>query len=669
MRSPPSTNLSSVGNNNNSDLSASTTHGSGRDARPGFMRMGSFRGGGGGSSPSSSVIPNNNDAATASENGRPGFMRMSSERRMGRRRCDINNNNNGGNTRSFLQRRNSSYDVMMGNHSHHAHSQTPSMTSDVGVFGSFRRKSCDQQMMLQDLDSSNNSNGGNLLHRASVSDYQNVFQQMKQENPTTSMGALHHNTITKIAELKAFEEAKARRIQEEFLRQEEEERMRNQTIAQKYVDKWVDKLRLQPHQNEQSSSTSFSQEYIHNSNTTTTRGESLYSIHNSANLHNTSLQSMDNIDSHSPTVTNSNAPINPHHTTISAAAMQNSTSIRASFLRRVSAEPSNESSNDDDLNFAPRRSVGDLDELRNSAIADELLNHHSSHHSRRGSRSSAKSSRSSARRRKSKISSYSADSSSNDVDQSARSMGTKSSLGMLSDASGLFMNAFDDEDGSVVSTDDFSTSGGSGVSELSSTRGVEEATREEDDDTREGLLEGYSSSSSSSSTSTSTSNSRDFMQHESSPASVVRGIESPCDDAPSVAGSSKDATSEFDDDESMCPPRSDGLIVGFVDRSSYVYIKYDKDEEDEDGLIVGFVDRSESSKEDWEGSNGEQLISRGKREELLLPLRERTGKVEMGDRVFAAKPSPYAPVSKTKKKGSKWFKQKNSGSNSPFGYY
>lgn len=79
-----------------------------------------------------------------------------------------------------------------------------------------------------------------------VSDYQEVFRQLKLENPTASMGALQHKTMERMAELKALRLEEERRKREEFEKKEEEERLRNQSTAEKYVNRIVGKIRL-PH--------------------------------------------------------------------------------------------------------------------------------------------------------------------------------------------------------------------------------------------------------------------------------------------------------------------------------------------------------------------------------------------------------------------------------------
>jgi hypothetical protein len=61
---------------------------------------------------------------------------------------------------------------------------------------------------------------------------------MKRENPLASMGALQQMSMSKIAEMKAEREQE----EHEQKQREEEERLRKQTIARKYVDKWVGKI-------------------------------------------------------------------------------------------------------------------------------------------------------------------------------------------------------------------------------------------------------------------------------------------------------------------------------------------------------------------------------------------------------------------------------------------
>ena len=57
---------------------------------------------------------------------------------------------------------------------------------------------------------------------SSVSNYQEVFAQMKSQNPTASLGALQQKTMTRMAEIKKQRLAEQERIKQE---EENEERM------------------------------------------------------------------------------------------------------------------------------------------------------------------------------------------------------------------------------------------------------------------------------------------------------------------------------------------------------------------------------------------------------------------------------------------------------------
>ncbi|KAL7438988.1 hypothetical protein ACHAXH_004795, partial [Discostella pseudostelligera] len=104
-----------------------------------------------------------------------------------------------------------------------------------GLLGSLRRFSLESPM---DHDQDNTSDYN------AVSDYQEVFHQLKLENPTASIGALQHKTMERIAELKALRKEEERRQRLEWERKEEEERIRNQSAAEKYVNRLVGKIRL-----------------------------------------------------------------------------------------------------------------------------------------------------------------------------------------------------------------------------------------------------------------------------------------------------------------------------------------------------------------------------------------------------------------------------------------
>ena len=60
---------------------------------------------------------------------------------------------------------------------------------------------------------------------------------MKSENPTASLGALQQMAVAKMADLKAQRDADQKRKAEEQQRKDEEERLRNQSYAQKALDR------------------------------------------------------------------------------------------------------------------------------------------------------------------------------------------------------------------------------------------------------------------------------------------------------------------------------------------------------------------------------------------------------------------------------------------------
>lgn len=78
---------------------------------------------------------------------------------------------------------------------------------------------------------------------SSVHAYQDAFKETKRENPTALTGALHQMTLARIAQIRASGERIERIEREERERLAEEERIRNRTLAEKYVDKWVGKIK------------------------------------------------------------------------------------------------------------------------------------------------------------------------------------------------------------------------------------------------------------------------------------------------------------------------------------------------------------------------------------------------------------------------------------------
>ena len=86
---------------------------------------------------------------------------------------------------------------------------------------------------------------------SSVSNYQEVFAQMKSQNPTASLGALQQKTMTRMAEMKKQRLAEQERIKQqeehERLKKEEDEKALKlkQTLAVKYMSKWMKKVDLE----------------------------------------------------------------------------------------------------------------------------------------------------------------------------------------------------------------------------------------------------------------------------------------------------------------------------------------------------------------------------------------------------------------------------------------
>lgn len=103
------------------------------------------------------------------------------------------------------------------------------------MFGGLRRLSLDHERTAAHEETPRDT--------AAVTNFKEVFQQMKQENPSAPIGALHQKTMTRIAELKCIREMEEQREREEQARQEEEERLRKQSLAKKAVDKWMSKMR------------------------------------------------------------------------------------------------------------------------------------------------------------------------------------------------------------------------------------------------------------------------------------------------------------------------------------------------------------------------------------------------------------------------------------------
>lgn len=94
----------------------------------------------------------------------------------------------------------------------------------------------------------NNANTDTATPETSVSNYQDVFQQLKSENPTSSLGALQQMTMQRIAELKAQKEQEEAELEEE--RENEERRLKEEkrrlALANNALNKWVGKIRNVP---------------------------------------------------------------------------------------------------------------------------------------------------------------------------------------------------------------------------------------------------------------------------------------------------------------------------------------------------------------------------------------------------------------------------------------
>eukprot|EP00584_Thalassiosira_punctigera_P012709 CAMPEP_0172547030 /NCGR_PEP_ID=MMETSP1067-20121228/16666_1 /TAXON_ID=265564 ORGANISM="Thalassiosira punctigera, Strain Tpunct2005C2" /NCGR_SAMPLE_ID=MMETSP1067 /ASSEMBLY_ACC=CAM_ASM_000444 /LENGTH=548 /DNA_ID=CAMNT_0013334049 /DNA_START=439 /DNA_END=2085 /DNA_ORIENTATION=- len=321
--------------------------GNNHSLRPSFLRGSSER-------------PDNFSARQlpSTRSGRPSLLSMSSDRF-----CL------GGGGRGRGDQRRKSYDVMavMGRHSQQHHQQTSSASD--GILGTFRRMSLDHTMLFQeDLDNSTNSRNSCPQQRSAVSDYQEVFQQMKQENPHSSLGALRQKTMYRMAELKAEKMTEEQRQRKEQQGKEEEERLRTQTLAQKCVDKWVGKIK-------------HTQQEISHSHPNPQLGESFGTLTTEMENNHQTLPFDANDNSNGKEA--HNIPSGRRASMIALMRRQSTLSYEASMSRRTSIDSGimTQSStggissikeemyinaglvaggDDQTANFAPRRSVGDL---------------------------------------------------------------------------------------------------------------------------------------------------------------------------------------------------------------------------------------------------------------------------------------------------------------------
>lgn len=405
---------------------------------------------------------------------------------------------------------------------------------------------------------------------------------MKSENPTISLGALQQKTMTRIVELKAQKKAKERKLREEFLRQEEEERIRNQTLAKKYVDKWVEKLK--PHHQEPQRERP--------------RGEPLHPARHapSAQLEGRRL-SVESGQTHGTTNTGSSndelvMQIHP-------------------FQMATGSHEDNQG-----FNIAPRRSVGNLKEHERQL---------------RGTSSLAS------------------------VEGGSKRSGGSD---LLLDASGVFV------DGDSVATPSTARSRSTGMSRGSGLTGVavDGYDNDENDSGDDGDLSDIAVSGDEDSDG---NNDEDESDDRDLSRNSLRGWECKLQkmlaSRPELSFNEDDfvrlAVSDLNGDEeedgsSSWEVRSDGLIVGFVDRST---LAHDRKDEDEDELIVGFSDRSDAFDCSRHSSPGEADEAAG------LGNIDQGGQREGGPpQAFIAKPTPYAPEVEEPKACRGWFRQKNS---------
>ena len=118
-----------------------------------------------------------------------------------------------------------------------------------GIFTTFRRLSCDAQQQLPAETTTTNYNPNQAV---GLFNYQEVFQQMKSQNPGSSLGALHQKTLARLAKLKAQTLAEEAQLREQQRIKDEEERLRNQSLAGRCVDKFVGRMSIY-NNNQQSS--------------------------------------------------------------------------------------------------------------------------------------------------------------------------------------------------------------------------------------------------------------------------------------------------------------------------------------------------------------------------------------------------------------------------------
>lgn len=425
--------------------------------------------------------------------------------------------------------------------------------------GSFRRLSLDQQLACQaqgqDLDKSDGSDKASSI---AVAKFQEVFQKMKQENPSASMGALRHKTMTRIAELKIIHQEEEHLEREERERKEEEERLRNQNLAKKYVGKLVDKI-TRPSMVAYQQGHSLLQEHHH-----------LH--HNFSSVNNTHQHSNNSNGHHSPHDSQSGGDDNNEDNDDHIFLQHMPISERASMIirkqvsnRRVSVDSgdtlnlnhSNEAKIDNSRNtlyinaglvggddqagnFAPRKSVGDLIAFGNDFLGSE-------------------------------------------DDESDN----KSAMSFLTNVSGLFMDSDsaldieikdDDDDANVILglSKDIS---GLKISKSKQNFLLSHLHQQGQMGTKV-LVE-------SAPLPPPPSSPYNMCCPKEESTSVLCGAKDLCD-VLSTARSAMSGASEFTEGDYSMAGSKNGLIVGFVNRS--------KDEED--GLIVGFGDRSKKDKKE-----------------------------------------------------------------------
>mmetsp|Transcript_1450 Transcript_1450/g.3674 ORF Transcript_1450/g.3674 Transcript_1450/m.3674 type:complete len:614 (+) Transcript_1450:68-1909(+) len=231
---------------------------------------------------------------------------------------------------------------------------------DQGTFGWTRRHSLDEEYLAR---------GGSGRTSSAVANFHEVFHQMKKENPTASMGALQQKTMAHIAELKAQRRQEERRERELQQRRDEEERLRNQTAAMKYANKWVGKIRNNHHPTS----------HDDNSPRDDPRSHDRHDLSSSNNSNNFEQEQGDtndgNIFTHFiPMGTRATMIMSHRRISMDSGGGTIQSSLADTTMNtRCSSNDGNIPGGGGGANFAPRKSVGDLTRLKTDefSLADD----------------------------------------------------------------------------------------------------------------------------------------------------------------------------------------------------------------------------------------------------------------------------------------------------------